>query len=252
MSNIKFAIGDLISFCVRALPFDRRGCRVLMFHAIGTKVVGDRKQLYNLSEGSFVQQMQCLAAAQTDTHLKVVSLQAGIIERAGLAITFDDGYSDTLTRAAPILAELNFPFTVFIAPSLIVSGDSRYLSIGGLKELARLPRVTIGAHGYSHRPLVECTDSELNSELSNSKAWLEEAIGSEVQVMSYPHGAVDARVRAAAADAGFKVAATSKFGAFKNTSDPLLIPRIDIWAQDPIERFRAKTLGRWDWMGWVR
>ena len=135
---------------------------------------------------------------------------------------------------------------------MIVSGDSRYLSIGGLKELARLPRVTIGAHGYSHRPLVECTDSELNSELSNSKAWLEEAIGSEVQVMSYPHGAVDARVRAAAADAGFKVAATSKFGAFKNTSDPLLIPRIDIWAQDPIERFRAKTLGRWDWMGWVR
>jgi peptidoglycan/xylan/chitin deacetylase (PgdA/CDA1 family) len=223
-----------------------------MFHAIGTKVKGDRKQLYNLSERRFVQQMQCLAAAQTDTHLKVVSLQTGIVERAGLAITFDDGYSDTLTRAAPILAELDIPFTVFVAPSLISSGDRRYLSIGGLKELARFPRATIGAHGYSHRPLVECTNSELKSELSNSKAWLEEAVGSEVEVMSYPHGAVDARVREAAADAGFKVGATSKFGAVKNTSDSLLIPRIDIWAQDSIERFKAKTLGRWDWMGWVR
>jgi hypothetical protein len=68
--------------------------------------------------------------------------------------------------------------------------------------------------------------------------------------MSYPHGAVDTRVRAAAAKAGFTIAACSRFGTHRPGDDPLYVARTDIWAGDDTERLMAKTAGHWDWMRW--
>lgn len=44
---------------------------------------------------------------------------AGTLPRNALAITFDDGYRDTLTHAAPILARYGLPATVFLATGFI-------------------------------------------------------------------------------------------------------------------------------------
>ena len=219
-----------------------------MYHAVGTDVNGDIQQLYNIPLKTFRLHIEYLAQLQQSGLIRVRGLNAGVETSSGLVITFDDGYQDNFTAAAPILISHGLPFTIFVPPKLILDGDSRYLSVTTLKELALLPGVTIGSHGYSHQPLTDLDDKALTNELRGSRAWLEDIIQKPVVAMSYPHGAVDERVRAFVCAAGYEVAASSKFGAFDSVCDRLCLPRTDIWAQDRLTRFKSKLAGSWDWM----
>jgi peptidoglycan/xylan/chitin deacetylase (PgdA/CDA1 family) len=50
-------------------------------------------------------------------------LRSGAVPRNAVAITFDDGYRDVLTHAAPILARYHLPATVFLATGFIGTGE---------------------------------------------------------------------------------------------------------------------------------
>jgi peptidoglycan/xylan/chitin deacetylase (PgdA/CDA1 family) len=245
MNKWKLKAADAVSKVFGAISAsDDPMARVLMYHALDFQIAEDISQPYRLDFLRFKDQMRFLARSKK----AVVELDACVQSGCGIAITFDDGYSDTLTRAAPVLLDLGFPFTVFVSPIFIRSGDSRYLSPSTLVELSSVPGVAIGAHGYSHCRLTECSDNELESEVRDSRAWLEDLLAKPITTMSYPHGAVNARVRAAVANAGYKLAACSQFGRHRLGSDPLRISRTDIWAQDHIKRFESKISGHWDWV----
>lgn len=226
---------------------DRGGFRVLMYHSVGADVVDDVRGLYNISPSLFGSHMDSLSRLHK---ARLATLDNMDTQAGGIAVTFDDGYRNTLEVAAPLLTGLGIPFTVFVAPGFVDSGNPLYLSRAGLVELAGMPGVRIGAHGYSHRRLTECDGAALSSELAGSRAWLEDLLARPVASMSYPHGAVDRRVRDAAARAGFRIAACSRFGCHVRGADPLLVARTDVWAQDGPSRFRAKLAGDWDWLGW--
>lgn len=53
----------------------------------------------------------------------VERMRRGGLPRNALAITFDDGYRDTLTHAAPILAKYGLPATVFLATGFIGTAE---------------------------------------------------------------------------------------------------------------------------------
>jgi peptidoglycan/xylan/chitin deacetylase (PgdA/CDA1 family) len=53
----------------------------------------------------------------------VERLQRGGLPRNALAITFDDGYRDNLTHAAPILSRLGLPATIFLATGFIGTAE---------------------------------------------------------------------------------------------------------------------------------
>lgn len=223
-----------------------QGLRILMYHSIGSYVVGDAGGLYGVSRQRFKTHLDYLQGQQFNPDLAVHPFTA--LPKTGVSITFDDGYRDNLEVAAPLLSEYGFSFHVFVNPRFVMSGEQQYLTVQSLRELAVLPGVSIGAHGFSHRKLTECTKSELDYELVASKQWIEDATGMEVTTMAYPHGAVNTDVRHATAAAGYTVAASSKFGIVTPISDRLALERTDIWSTDTVRTLRSKLRGNWDWM----
>jgi peptidoglycan/xylan/chitin deacetylase (PgdA/CDA1 family) len=219
------------------------GFRILMYHAVGSTVPGDVRGLYNMAPDRFKQHMKVLSEFSSGRVAHLIEMP-----EQGVAVTFDDGYRDNLECAAPILANLTIPFTVFVTPSFVLSGHPIYLSVAGLRELASVPGASIGAHGQSHRRLTECNTHQLHEELTNSRKWLEDVLDRSVTTMSYPHGAVNQPVQRAVAAAGYQIAAGSRFGANLSDCDPLLLARTDVWPQDTTRAFRAKLVGDWDWL----
>jgi len=71
-------------------------------------------------------------------------MRRGSLPRNALAITFDDGYRDTLTHAAPILARHGLPATVFLATGFIGTAEIPWVDRLALAfKLTRAESVTV-------------------------------------------------------------------------------------------------------------
>lgn len=224
-------------------PPSAAGLRVLGYHSIGSPIPGDP---YGLSTSSevFARQMESIASGRFG---KPVSFGGAKLDgSAEIAVTFDDGYEDTLRNAAPILARLGLPFSVCVTPGLIDSGRP-HLSWPELKELAPVPGCEIGAHGLTHSRLDKLGDAELSRELSKSRRRLEDALVRPVTVMTWPHGAASRRTADAARAAGFARAGCSLYGVNGPQRDPLLLKRTEIVSFDDDRDFAGKVSGAWDW-----
>ena len=227
----------------------RAGLRVLMYHSVGSVATGDTLGIYGITPELFGEHMTALRA-HADIAAVALGDSATSQNRTRVAVTFDDGYRDNLTLAAPVLQRHQIPFTVFVCTAFMRDATGNFLTEAELRELGALPGVTIGSHGATHAPLTGLDDAMLRNELASSKAQLEDATGRPVNAISYPHGAVDRRVRDAAAAAGYTIGACSRFDINDATRDPLLLCRTDIHGDDSVRVFEQKLHGDWDWYKW--
>lgn len=225
------------------------GMRVLIYHAVGSPVEGDVQGLYSMGPGRFEEHVRYLGRHCCRQPCPLSSWESKR-PSTGVAVTFDDGYVDVLTVAAPLLISSGVPFSVFIWTKAVSERRRGFLAPEQLRELQRLPGVTIGSHTVNHSRLTACDASTVDNELRASKAYLEDLLGTEVDSVSYPHGAVNRRVRDAAEEAGYRVGATSRFGLNEAGADPLLLYRTDMWACDDVRVLEQKVQGDWDWMRW--
>ena len=249
----KRRIAGVVGEVFRLLPRPRaQGHRTLMYHSVAleqnsTTVDGDTLGIYSMTIAQFAQQIDAIQGVARSTGMSFVPF--GSVLRDTISITFDDGYTDALTVVAPVLCAKQIPFHVFVSAARMNSSDQKYLSPAQVVELAKMPGVTIGAHGATHRSLTSLSSSELATELRASKVDLETELQKPVNTMSYPYGHVNEEVRKAAQDAGFAFAATSKWGFNESVSDSLLQRRIDMWSGDSKRTVENKVLGHWNWFG---
>ena len=220
-----------------------------MYHAVGSRALGDTGGSFSISPDRFRVHMEVLASYSAAT---TVRLAPGEVPQTGLrvAVTFDDGYRDNLTVAAPILSALRIPFAVFISTDHVKSRAAGFLEPEDVVELAQLPDVTIGAHGKSHRPLTSCNDTELTEELWSSKRYLEDLLGRTISSIAYPYGAVDLRVRTEARRLGFDLGVGTRFDINGPAADRLVLSRCNIERDDTTRVLRQKLQGDWDWYRW--
>lgn len=226
-----------------------QGFRVLMYHSIGATAFGDSLGIFSINPDKFHQQM---AKLKTWKHVELTPFSD---DRASkycnkVAVTFDDGYLDNYEIVAPIMVELKIPFTVFVTSDFIRNKKPGFLCRSTLRALAELPEVKIGAHGASHIPLTKCDQKTLKHELISSKHFLEDTLGSEVDTLSYPYGAVDRRVRDEALANGYRLGACSVAGLNKDGHDPMILSRTEILSYDNERTFSQKLKGNWDWYRW--
>jgi peptidoglycan/xylan/chitin deacetylase (PgdA/CDA1 family) len=99
-----------------------------------------------------------------------------------------------------------------------------------VRDLARRGHA-IGSHTVNHPLLPELDDAEIARELVESRAALQQWLGQPVEAFCYPNGDTDARVAAAVAKAGYRLACTTVEGRNAGLGDLLRLRRIEVRAE---------------------
>lgn len=138
---------------------------------------------------------------QFESHLKLFR-QLGEQFSCRPRLSFDDGHASNYLYAAPLLSRHGVLATFFVTTGF-VSCRTSHMGWSDVRSLLAAGH-EVQAHGYSHRFLPECSDSELVHELVDAKNDLEDRIGRPVTEMSLPGGRYDDRVLRFIAKAGYR------------------------------------------------
>jgi peptidoglycan/xylan/chitin deacetylase (PgdA/CDA1 family) len=172
-----------------------------------------------------------------------------------VAITFDDGYVDTLEHALPILQKNGFSATCYVISQRTGQyneWDEAYLNTRKFlmsDEQIRAWRAAgmeVGAHSRTHPHLIDCTDAELQNEIAGSKADLEALTGSAITQFCYPYGDLNERVVSAVRQAGFEAATTTQRGRARTNDDFLLLRRVLVAGSTLPHLFLSKLLSKYE------
>ena len=133
----------------------------------------------------------------TPAQLISVMTNGGTLPRKAVLLTFDDGYQDVYENAYPILKEMGFKAFIFPATDYIGSTKAfphdeglpmRNQALNWTHLRTMQDVFTVGSHTKSHRVLTTLPLHVAQEELFNSKAVLEDQLGSAVQFFCYPKG----------------------------------------------------------------
>lgn len=208
----------------------------------------------------------CDVVPLAEIHAAAASDRAGRA-RPVVAITFDDGYEDNFTIAAPLLSEAGFPATFFLTVGLVERDAAVVRRMAMLRDAAEedvrgmtwdqvgeiLSRgLTIGSHTYSHANLARVGRSEAADEILRARAILEERLDASVPEFAYPFGKrgrqFTSETMQLVRQAGHSIGAAVLFRAVKPTDDALAIPRFFV-SRDDVETLRSKVEGDLDLVG---
>jgi peptidoglycan/xylan/chitin deacetylase (PgdA/CDA1 family) len=167
-------------------------------------------------------------------------------------LTFDDGYSDFLTYAWPLLKRYGFTAMVFIVADRVGrtnSWDSVYgeeIPLLGWEDIRLLQDegVEFGSHSVSHPFLTALSAEGIVREGARSRAILGRELGKMVKAFAYPYGDVDRVVQHCIGACGYIFGLTTR-GYLSQFYDPLLaLPRIEVCGSDRIKDFIRKLGAR--------
>ncbi|MBN2453899.1 MAG: polysaccharide deacetylase family protein [Candidatus Omnitrophica bacterium] len=221
---------------------------VLMYHSID---YNDNVSKLSVNPESFERQMKFLH----DNKYNVVTLAGiagyirggGKIPRKTVAVTFDDGFYNNYEYAFPVLKKYNIPATIFIITGKI--GEKGFVGWKEIRQMADSGVVTIGSHTVSHKWLPSMGTRQLESELRDSRALLEEKLGIPVTELCYPLGAHDERVKREAVKTGYKCAVATNPGRFSPWNDLYAIKRVRISrTSDNLFVFWMEISGYYTWI----
>jgi peptidoglycan/xylan/chitin deacetylase (PgdA/CDA1 family) len=177
--------------------FGRSRLTVLCYHQVGDPA----NDCSTVSSAAFREQMAFLKH-----HYAVLPLSQAVeaARTAGtgqrlVAITFDDGYLDNATNAAPILRALELPACFFVSTDLISS--SRPFPHDIVQRRPPQPHLTwddlrsliaqgfeVGSHTCSHADLGAVSLDDAERELRSSRERLEAELGIPIRLFAFPYG----------------------------------------------------------------
>ena len=176
-----------------------------------------------------------------------------------LVVTFDDAHRSVFELAAPVMARLGIPGTVYVPTEyagtdqpmawdgydiwLGTAHESQLLCMDWdqLRELASAGW-EIGSHTRSHPHLTQLQDAELSDELSGSREECQARMGEPCRSIAYPYSDHDPRVIRAAGDAGYRFGTTVPRGPCAPL--PLAWPRVGVYHGEGQRRVWMRARGR--------
>ncbi|MBI4447204.1 MAG: polysaccharide deacetylase family protein [Acidobacteria bacterium] len=219
--------------------------RALMFHSVSVPEDGVVSR-YCVSPQRFSCFMAWLQMAGYKPSLPDESFAKSASPHS-VILTFDDGYENFYREVFPPLQRMGWKATVFLVVDRIGQTnvwdtgrhpERRLLSLEQIREMHRYG-IQFGSHSLTHPFLTRLSDQDLRREVGDSKARLEDLVGSEVSCFAYPYGDMDLRVRGTVAEAGYKLAMTTQEGV-NFWTDPLCLKRVHVGETDTLLEFALK------------
>ncbi len=143
-----------------------------------------------------------------------------------VVITFDDGHISNYDHAMALLEPHGMQAVFFITTGFIGTRQ-HFCDWHHLREMADAGMV-IGAHGHTHRFFEDLSAEDAEQEFRQSKDLLEQAIGREVDSMSFPGGRYSNCNLKQARDTGYRQIYGSVFGNIQQPNDTRSICRIPV------------------------
>ncbi|MDW7551458.1 polysaccharide deacetylase family protein [Pseudoalteromonas sp. McH1-7] len=148
-----------------------------------------------------------------------------------IAITFDDGYENNITAAAPLLEQFGFPYTIFVNPQLIDEQKSYVMTWHELRKLAKRGATIANhsaKHDYLHQKLDDESIAEWRARVKQDITWsqqrIKEEIGHDYPYLAYPYGEFNRKLQELVSELGL-IGIGQHSGAVGLTSDFTRLPR---------------------------
>jgi peptidoglycan/xylan/chitin deacetylase (PgdA/CDA1 family) len=159
-------------------------------------------------------------------------------------LSFDDGHKDWVNVLLPILHEFEAPATFFITVNNVTSAaeSRRRLTWGDCRRLVE-DGMGVGSHTISHARLAVVDPARARREIFDSKAVLEDRLGTPVRDFAAPYGLpgidylLDRDVELIK-EAGYRCLATTDRGAMLPGDCPFLIRRSGLSSAWPLPAVR--------------
>lgn len=171
-----------------------------------------------------------------------------------VTLTFDDAYTNITTAIEDLLTQQQTA-TIFVATSVI--GQSNLWDID-LKHIDQIEIMSkdqllvlnnmgceLAAHTHTHPKLTEIHPADLQNELSEGRSQFEQHFHNSTELIAYPYGDHNDRVKDSTADAGFIAGFTTQLGYLNHQSEPLAIPRFPTNIDQQL--FRLIVHGGYGW-----
>jgi len=165
-------------------------------------------------------------------------------------ITFDDAFESFFDLALPELVSRGMNATVFVPAAKIGLTNSwdnksgvqkRRIMDEEMLHIAASQGIEIGSHGWNHRNLLQCNDTELREEIFSSRQRFRE-MGFDADFFAYPFGDFSPRFFPLLQEAGY-LGATSIFSNESSvTKNPFAMRRVYIHEKDTQLSFRLKLM----------
>ena len=170
------------------------------------------------------------------SRLHAVFSEGQALPNKSVILTFDDGTTDFIENALPLLHRFGFPTALFV-PTGKVGGSADWDSDYGppaplmnwdtLRAL-RHSNVTIGSHSVSHQRLTSLDAEAIVRELARSKAQLAYEMERDITTIAYPFGDFDTAIRNTAEICGYRLGFTCVDGLNGRDADGLTLRRQEV------------------------
>lgn len=225
--------------------------RILCYHMITDRDKSARAPRLAVSPADFERQVRYLARHGW-RFVTMTELLNSPPRPKTVALTFDDGYRDNLTQAAPILQRHGACGTVYV-----IANRKDPLSGGGhadgtpfapllddeeLEALAKTGVFEIGSHTVTHLDLTAADEALASSELARSRKLLEAIVHTPVRSFAYPYGAFAERLMPMVQAAGYDHAVRGGAPTGDLQADRYRLGRIRISGTDNFANFVMKVL----------